>query len=136
TPGHFAEGVQTFLLDHSTLRRLQLGKRIGKLMSASGHLVFERLILILELLPEVARLKQISNPEENLRRVERLIEKVSRTARQSFTFSLGSCIGSQHQDGQPVIGRNNRSQLLHHLKSVQVKHHQVENDEIRFELFN
>jgi hypothetical protein len=74
--GHFAERAETFLLHHLPLALLQLGKRLLQLLGALCDLVFQMLILLLDLKVEKARSKQIPDPHEDLGRVERLEQNI------------------------------------------------------------
>ena len=88
--------------------------------------------MLLQLKREPPRFEQIVNPQQNFVRIERLRQKVLGPERQRLLFRLRSNIGGQYHDGQVGIVRDSGTQLCQEGKPVQLRHHQVEQNQIGF----
>ena len=71
-------------------------------------------------------MKQISDPQDDLCGIERFSQKIHGALCKGLTFRLGIDIGGQDKNGKEGIQWDMRSQLLHHLKAIQIGHLQVQ----------
>jgi hypothetical protein len=108
----------------------------GKFTSQDRAELFWRLLqyidVLLQLKREPPRFEQMINPQQTFARVERLRQKVLGPERQRLLFRLRCNIGGQYHDGQVGIVRDSGTQLCQEGKPVQLRHHQVEQNQIGF----
>ena len=90
--------------------------------------------MLLERHVEMARLQQVADAQQHLELLERLGEEVAGTRRQRAALGLQRDIRRQDEDGHVRIGRDLAAELLEDGEPVEVRHHQVEQDEVRLEV--
>ncbi len=122
----------------------QVGLRLAQLMVGSSefvgqlrslqYLLFQRCILGLQLKMKMASLQQILHPKLYLGPVERLGEKVMGAVRQCLLLRLRCVVAREHENWQIVIVRDHRGELIHSGKAVDVRHMEVEHDQVRPDL--
>ena len=78
--------------------------------------------------------EEIADAQQDLELLERLGEKVPRARREGPSLRLRGRVGRQHDDRQVGVGGDLRLELSEHRHPVEVRHHQVEQDEVRLEV--
>jgi len=96
--------------------------------------VLERLVLVAELLVEKLDLQHVPDPEQGLVDVERLRKEVVRPACQSPLPRLAGCVPRENEDRDVRAPGQQQLQRSHDLEPVDVRHQQVEEDQIGLEL--
>ena len=104
---------------------------LQELLRAFAHRGLERALLLLALEVEPPCLQEVLDPEDDFHMVERLRQKVRRTRVQGPPLRVAGRIGRQDHDWQELTVRERRPQLLQHGHTIQVRHHQIEEHEIR-----
>ena len=107
------------------------GLRLGQLRCAFAYFLLQDLVLILQLEMKKARLQQVADAQHDFDRIQGFGQEVCRPAGQRATLGLGRRIRGEHQDREVSIRRNERSQSFHDGKPVQVRHHQIKQNQIR-----
>ena len=103
------------------------GERAGPLLDRQ----LEPLLLAFELGVELARDEQVADAQQRLDAVERLGQEVARPHRQRALLDRRRVVGRDDQHRQVALAGEQRPQRLHHLEAVEVRHVQVEDDEVR-----
>ena len=106
-----------------------LDLRLDQLARPLPHLGFEQLVLALDLDVEEPRLEQRLDAQQELVLLERLVDEVLGAARQRVAPRLGRQVARQDQDRQ-VRRLGDLVQLVHHLEAVEMRHVQVEQDQV------
>jgi hypothetical protein len=88
----------------------------------------ERAVVPLELEVQRARVEQVLDPEQHLEPVERLGQKVLGAGLERTLLRLGRRVRGQHQHRQEHVARDR--ELADDRDPVQVRHHQVEQDQV------
>ena len=104
---------------------------LQELLCAFAHRGLERALLLLALEVEPPCFQEVLDPEDDFHVVERLREKIGRARVQGPPLRVAGRIRRQDHDGQELTVRDGRPQLLHHCHTIQVRHHQIEEHEIR-----
>ena len=107
---------------------------LEQLLGALANRLLERAIVLGERHVQPARLEEIADAQQHLELLERLGEKVPRARRQGPSLRLRGRVGRQHDDRQVGVGGDLRLELSEHRHPVEVRHHQVEQDEVRLEV--
>src|SRR6266508_741219 len=129
------ERAPQFIQLAQALRRQSFrGQSPLELQSPKPYPLFQLLVLLPELEMKLPNLQHVVNPEENLLQIEGFGEEVLRSSGQSFPLDLGRDVGGEYQDGQIAARRDQSCQLVHHLEAVEVRHEQVQKDQVRLEL--
>ena len=92
--------------------------------------LLEPLLLALELGVELARDQQVADAQQRLDAVERLGQEVARAHRQRPLLDRRRVVGRDDQHRQVALDGEQRPQRLHHLEAVEVRHVQVEDDQV------
>jgi hypothetical protein len=79
------------------------------------------------------RVEEIADPEHDLELLERLREEVVRPGRQRSPLRVERRVCREHKDGDVFAARDHGSHLPQHRDAVQVRHEQVEEDQVRVE---
>ena len=90
----------------------------------------EPLLLALELRVELPGDEQVADPQQRLDAVERLGEEIARPHRQRPLLHRRRVVGGDDQHRQVALDGEQRPQRLHHLEAVEVRHVQVEDDQV------
>jgi hypothetical protein len=77
-------------------------------------------------------LEQVADPEQDLEMVERFGQEVVGARGERSSPGFGAYIGGQDQDGEVFTCGNAPGELCHDGEAIHVRHHQIEQDEIRF----
>ena len=107
---------------------LALHQALGTL----GDDLLERAVVAVEIEVEAARVQEVSNPQHDLEAVERLRQEVLGAGLEGALLRVAGRVGREHQNRQEDVFGNVR--LLDDRDPVQVRHHQVEQDEIGLKL--
>jgi hypothetical protein len=110
-------------LDDLDLRLLERAR-------ALADLGLEELVLALHLDVEKPRFEQRPDTQQDLVGLKRLADEILRAARERLPLGLRRFVGRQNQDGK-VSGLGDFVQLPHDLESIEVRHVQVEEDQVR-----
>src|ERR1700733_16061407 len=79
---------------------------------------------------KVAGLQQIPDPQLHLGPVEGLRQEVVGAVRERLLFRLRRIVAGKHENGQIVVLRDYSGQLIHGSQAVNMRHMQVQQDEI------
>ena len=132
--GHGAKGVETFLLDRSLLRLSHFSQGLLKLARSFRHEVLEVLILRLHLDLQLACPQQICHPLHDLSLVEWLRQKIMCSAGDRAQLRLRQHVCCQDKGGQESSGRNFLLQLFKDGEPIEVRHLQIEEDDVRLQI--
>ena len=127
---HGTERAETFALDEMILRVAQFGEGFAQLRGTFAHAVLQERLLVAELQMLVPRFEQILDAQQHLDGVERLGEKIRGADGQRATLGFEPDVGGQHEDGHALRRHEILRELLHHAEAVEVRHVQVEQDEV------
>ena len=83
-----------------------------------------------ELQMEQAGLEEITDPKEHLDMLERLGQEVLRPALEHAAFGLERHVGRQDQNGEIRRWLHQRLDLREDLEAIQVRHREIEQDEV------
>jgi hypothetical protein len=106
--------------------------RLAKLQTAFAEGFFERRALRIKLHGQTPHLEEIGDAEKNFEVVEGLEQKIGRACAECRAFSLAVRIGGQHDDWKENLIAG-RTKGVEDCKSIHVRHHQVQQNQIRRE---
>jgi hypothetical protein len=111
-----------------------LGDRLGfaQFKASRTNSVFERRALVVEEKKQPARFQRISDTKKGFELIKRLDQELGCADRQGAPLSFFVYIGSQHNDRQKNV-RWIGAKRLKNSKAVDVRHHQIEQDQIGIE---
>ena len=101
-------------------------------MGPFGDDRLQRAVLPLELEVQEPGVQEVLDPQEHLDPVERLGQEVLRARGQGALLGRHRHVRGQHQDRH--VGLRGDRQLAHHGDPVEVRHHQIEQDQVGMEL--
>jgi len=108
--------------------------RLEELMRAFSNLRLEVLVLAPELPVEEAHREQVVDAEEQLDPVEGLRHEIARAGRERATLGLGCGVGGEDEDRQIDLPRGLPLEPLEDLHAVEMRHPEVQHDQIGPEL--
>ena len=98
------------------------------------HGLLERAVLRLELAIEPPRVEQVADAQERLELLERLREEVARPRVERLAPGLQQGVGRQHEDRHVRVAGDLGLEELEQGEAVEVRHHEVEQDQVGLEL--
>ncbi|MEI9893179.1 MAG: hypothetical protein WDN28_04525 [Chthoniobacter sp.] len=132
--GHDPQGAEPFPLDHLALARAQADERLFELAGSFLHPLLEEHVVALQFQVKKARFEQIPDADDHFSGVQRLVQKVLGAGLESSQLDFWSFIAGEDQDRKIILLRNGRSQLLQHLEAVEVRHEDIEQQNIGMKL--
>jgi hypothetical protein len=111
-----------------TLQRFKV--RVLKITRAFSDFVLQYAVLPLKLCVKLPVLKQILDSQQDFDHAKGLHHKVRGAARERASFGFWRRIGRQHEDRKGLSRGDQRSQRVHDRKSIDVRHHKVEEQEV------
>ena len=110
------------------MQDLQLG--LLEIFRALPDARFEHLVLGLQREIEVAHLEEVADAQDDLGRVERLVDEVLGAHREGALLQMGVGVRRDEDDGQVAVGGQQRRELVEHPEAIEVGHVEVEQDQV------
>jgi len=105
-----------------------------ELLGAGLHLLLQPLVVLLQAHVEHPCREQVGYAQRSLDHVDGLVQEVVSAEGQGRLPGAGRGVGGDHELGNEVRARDSDRQPSQHLEAIQVRHVQVEHDQVRSEV--